>query len=446
MLGVQWSFDFMAKKRKSTRLPVEELIPLVLPSILEPELRGLYQLACKNSEPIWHKLNLGEAKTPEKKVIDEFISLTYKGMREAQKIIVSSVLSSDQDDYISKARNFAYIGIADAIAWQLFRSQLAYAKRFFMCQNPPSLRESNIESVLIAVEQCHSNEPDSIALISDLTSFIQVGDIYHVTKDYRVIVYEVKSGGVNLQIMNLLENMPSLQDPKDVPILFPDRTIHFQKQIQRVIKQKRRMQELQKTLIHDEGVDVSTNQNVKIHEPEYNIGSWYESIEELSKNCDDKGYALDVIQDCLYIGCYKTGAFQVPGQLAFEAWFSGMGGTPDCPRTSLINCMSDPLGLPIYNLPISDELKFDLLFGRKHISLAIHIPKLMKICEGMGIPIKLASTKETARIIQKQKHIWIFNGQAVSFGTGYLGEGFSLRVFYHGEKPLETLIAFAQSL
>ncbi|HGY4376384.1 TPA: hypothetical protein ACX131_003872 [Citrobacter freundii] len=436
----------MADKKVNFSVSIKELTPRVLPVILEPELRELYQLACKNSEPLWHKLKLNEDKKPEKKLVDEFISLTHKGMRDAQERIVGSVLSDDVDDYITKARKFAYIGIADAIAWQLLRSELAYAKRFFMCQKPPSLRESNIDSVLIAVEQCHNTEPDSIALISDLTSFIQVGDIYHVTKDLRVNVCEVKSGSVNLQIMKLLENTPNLKEPQDVPLLCPDETVPFQKQVQRVIKQKRRMQELQKTLINDEGVDASTGKSVKIHEPEYSIGTWYESLEKLREDCEGRGFALDVIQDCLYVGCYKSGAFEVPGQLAFEAWFSEMGGTQDCPRTSLVNCMSEPLGLPIYNLPISDELKFDLLFGRKHVSLAIHMPNLIKICEDIGIPIKLASPKETARIKQRHKHIWVFNGQAIILGEGesYLGEGFSLRVFYHGEKPLETLIAFAQ--
>ncbi|MBF4291515.1 hypothetical protein EAY50_26065, partial [Vibrio anguillarum] len=147
---------------------------------------------------------------------------------------------------------------------------------------------------------------------------------------------------------------------------------------------------LQETLANDEGIDTLTGKSVKILDLPLDVGTWYSSIVDLSRQCELKGYAIDVIQDCLYVGCYETGRFKAPGQLAFEGWFSGMGATPDCPRTSLVNCMMDPLGLPIYNLPIPDELKFDLLFGRKHISLGIHMQKLIEICIDIGVPIRLA--------------------------------------------------------
>lgn len=259
----------------------------------------------------------------------------------------------------------------------------------------------------------------------------------------------MKEGKVNKQIAKILAEMPTLVDDSDVPNHFADKPASFQKQVQRTLRQKQRMQSLQETLSNDEGIDASTGISVKILDSPTNVGTWYSSIVDLSKQCDSKGYAIDVIQDCLYIGCYDTSRFKTPGQLVFEGWFSGMGATPDCPRTSLVNCMMDPLGLPIYNLPIPDELKFDLLFGRKHISLGIHMQKLIEICISIGIPIRLADIKETARLKQKNKYLWKYNGQAIVFGEvteqSCLGEGFALRVFYHGKKPVDTMIAFTSA-
>ncbi|HIF9291755.1 TPA: hypothetical protein ACX6Q0_003811, partial [Photobacterium damselae] len=426
--------------------PLELLTPSILPAILEPDLQELYKLACQNSESVWPKFKTENGQKPSKDVIDEFISLTHQGMRIAQQKMVNKLLFSiEENDDVSHARLFAYRGIADAIGWQLFKNELGYVKQFFMAQQPPTLREANIESVLSVVQQCHEQDPDSIALISDLTTFIQVGDIYHVKKDGSTKIYEVKEGKTNKQILDILKGIPTLIADSDVPNQFADKPVNFQKQVQRIIRQKQRMKSLRETLLNDEGVDTSTGLSVKILDLPAEIGTWYSSIVDLSKQCELRGYAIDVIQDCLYIGCYETGRYKVPGQLAFEGWFAGIGATPDCPRTSLVNCMMDPLGLPIYNLPIPDELKFDLLFGRKHISLGIHMQKLIEICIDIGLSIRLADKKETARIKQKNKYIWSYNGQAIVFGEGsdqsYLGEGFALRVFFHGEKPVDTMLA-----
>ena len=291
-------------------------------------------------------------------------------MRIAQEKIVNKILSLEQDEEFSKARRLAYRGIADAIGWQLFKSELAYVKRYFMAQKRPALHESNIESVLLAVKQCHEQYPDSIALISDLTSFIQSGDIYHAKRNGGIGLYKVKEGKTNQDVLAILENTPALVDYIDVPKLFANKPDGFQKQVQRTLRQKHRMNALSDTLRNDEGIDAYSGLPVKIHDLPINVGTWYESLLRVSEECKSKGYGLDVIQYCFYIGCYQTAKYKAPRQLAFEVWFSEMGGTAGCPRTSLINCMLDPLGLPIYTLPIPDELKFDLLFGTKHVSSA----------------------------------------------------------------------------
>lgn len=434
----------MRNKKRKKEDPLEKLTPNILPSILENELQELYKLACNNSESVWPKFRTKDGKKPSKDVIDEFIDLTHQGMRIAQDKMINKLLLPMNDD-VSHARRFAYMGIADAIGWQLFKNELAYVKRFFMGQRPPTLQETNIEPVLHIVELCHAKFPDSIALISDLTTFIQVGDIYHVQKNGNSNIYEVKEGKVNKQILQILTEIPTLVDDKDVPNQLADKPPSFQKQVQRALRQKKRMNSLRETLENEEGIDALTGESVKILDLPVDVGTWYSSIVDLSKQCELKGYAIDVIQDCLYIGCYETSRLKVPGQFVFEGWFSSMGATLDCPRTSLVNCMQDPLGLPIYNLPIPDKLKFDLLFGRKHISLGIHMKKLIEICIDIGISIRLANKKETARLKQKNKYIWKYDGQAIVFGEGAdqscLGEGFTLRVFYHGERPLDTMIA-----
>ena len=72
--------------------------------------------------------------------------------------------------------------------------------------------------------------------------------------------------------------------------------------------------------------------------------------------------------------------------------------------------------------------------------------KLIEICISIGIPIRLADIKETARLKHKNKYLWKYNGQAIVFGEvteqSCLSEGVALRIFYHGERPIDTMIAF----
>ncbi|MAF74849.1 hypothetical protein WE348_08915 [Alteromonas macleodii] len=439
----------MPKKKKKRIEPLSLLRPMVLPAELEPELRKLYQLACKNSQPVWSKFQSNGDKPPSQDIINEFMKLTHGGMRQAQTLILQRLLETSAPERVGEVRTYAYRGISDAIGWQLFKNELAYVKRFFMAQRPPNLERSNIESVIWATEQAHQQHPDSIALLSDLTSFIQVGDIYHAKADGSIGIYEVKEGKTNRKILDILENTPALVNPESIPDLFDDKSESFQKQVQRTLRQKQRMNALKETLGNDEGVDAQTGLKVKIHTLPAWVGTWFNTAVHLGEACEPKGYAIDVIQDCLFIGCYKTGKFKVPGQLAFEGWFKAEGGTDGCPRTSLINCMQDPLGLTIYNLPLPDALKFDLLFGRKHIAMAIHMQRLLEICNEKGMKVRFGNRKETARLKQRNKHLWVYNGQAIIFERNgqqmCLGEGFALRVFYHGENPVDALRAITMT-
>ena len=63
--------------------------------------------------------------------------------------------------------------------------------------------------------------------------------------------------------------------------------------------------------------------------------------------------------------------------------------------------------------------------------------------------VRFGNRKETARLKQRNKHLWVYNGQAIIFERNgqqmCLGEGFALRVFYHGENPVDALRAITMT-
>lgn len=434
----------MSKKRiKYT--PIDKLTPWALPDQLEDELRKLYSLACQNSKPLWDALGANGAEITQE-VRHEFISLVHLGMRQAQHFMLHNLLN-DQDNKLHDVRVFAYRGIADSMAWQLLMKELAYAKRFFQAVQPPKLDSSNIQSVIAVTEKLHEEEPDSIALISDLTSFIQVGDIIHMSHKYKMKVYEVKEGEVNQQILETLKKLTVDPDERLYEQLVGSQSTSFKKQFERTLRQKARMQTVQDTLKNDKGVDFSSGLEIKIVTAPFSVGTWYPALIEAYEQCKSRGWGIAVDQGCLFLGCYDSKSLKLPGQIVFEGWFSGMGATEDCPRTSLVNSMLDPLALPIYSLPLPDELKFDLLFGRKHVAMGISVQRLIAECKKFGVVIDSASQKTTTQLAQKNNFFWKYNGRALILSTKNkqitLGEGFALRVFFHGESPVDAMMAMA---
>lgn len=440
----------MPKKRKKKLSPIEKLTPSVLPSVLEFELRQLYELACQNSKPLWPRIDPYQEELPDESLIEDFFRLTHLGMRKAQESMLDRLLCQDESDELSSVRYFAYRGVADAIAWQLLGSELAYAKRFFMAKPSPSLYESNIQSVISAAEKLHSTYSDSIALITDLTSFIQVGDILLRQPNKGISIYEVKEGKVNQEILGLLNQGQSAEEQFSSNEVLKSKPEKFRKQFERALRQKMRMENVSETLLKDEGTDAATGRHVVLPTPSSYIGSWYPKLLEAYDRCMERGWGIALVQDCFYIGCYEAGKFSRPGQMAFEVWFSSQAATEDCPRMSLIACMTDPIALPIYSLPIPDEFKFDLLFGRKHVSLGLNVPELVRLAQLHGINVRFASKKETTQALQRNGNfLWRYQGKAIYILKNgdkiFLGEGFTLRVFFHGEKPIDTLRAFSCS-
>ena len=118
----------MSKKRVKIA-PIDKLTPKRLPPSLEDELRELYLLACQNSKPLWKELK-SHQETLSQELKNKFVSLVHSGMRQAQESMLRSLLDNQVDE-LYEYREFAYRGIANSIAWQLLKNELALRKEIF---------------------------------------------------------------------------------------------------------------------------------------------------------------------------------------------------------------------------------------------------------------------------------------------------------------------------
>lgn len=433
----------MAKRshrRRSNYSPEKTLMLTTLDPALEDVARDLYEKACCGSRHCWPDLQSASSLKDNPELRKRFFSSAHKGMRSAQSYIVQQI---QRGSPLTPSEELLYRGIADSIAWQLLGCQLCYARRLYKEHRQPDLRNSNFESLVGAVEALSKNDNDIIALISDLTSFVQVGDILSFSPTYGLSIHEVKEGKVNQKIGQFLEFYAESGCDRALRYFVESEGPHTVKQMGRMIRQVERMQHVVQVMKSGSGVDPDTAQTVRIPEEYIHIDEWNDELANIIQKSDDNGWALDVIDDCLFVACYSSGPMLPASHLAFNTWFDGCGGDASSPRARLLDGMQAPLALPVFSRAIPDESKFDLLFGRKNICMGINVDSLMEKCRTSGLTIRFGSNRETSKTEQAGVKPFRHNGKSLFVGDGnkemMLMGGIFMRVLFHCQKPISTI-------
>lgn len=436
------------KKHKKVKYDlVQTLSHHAFPSEYEDLTRSLYSKACQGSRHLWKKITNIDVLRSDEELREQFYSSANQGMMSAQDDIVAIVLSGEEIDF---SKELIIRGIADAIAWQLLGNQLAYARRFFKSIAQPDLYNSNFKSVVLAAEESLKNKPNTVSLISDLTSFIQVGDLLECDPKKGLTIVEVKEGAMNAKIGDLMHFYMQSQCDQALHYFAQQEGEQAIKQLQRMSRQVNRMSYVSSVINTGNGVDPDTNEQVKIPEPFFPIETWDDQLTNTLKQAHDKGWAIEVIDNCLFLGVYASDHMRIGGHIIFNHWFDNEGGTPECPRSRLIDCMRTPLALPIFSRDIPDDYKFDVLFGRKHVCMGICVETLLEECKKIGYSVRFATNKEQGLLDKTGKRPYKHKGKSVFIGDGVkevvLMDGIFLRIMFHGQTPMSVIKTMIENI
>ncbi|WP_460155006.1 hypothetical protein [Pseudomonas sp. S1_F04] len=430
------------KKTKSKYDPYHTLHPQALDGNLEEVASRLYELSLHGSKPLWKKIKNSENLKQDTELRKQFLAASHAGMREAQSLIISQILSTPD---LNPSQSALFRSIADSMAWQLVGNQLCYARRFYKGHKPVDLKHSNFGSVVIAAEHLHNQDPGSFSLISDTTSFIQVGDLITISSTGNFTVAEVKEGRKNHEIMNFMHSLMKSECPH---LFYHFAQTHGEsgiKQLERMFRQAERMGHVTQVMTKGNSQDPDTNHKIFIPDETIYLDDWNHELNSALAESDLNGWSLKIVDDCLFIGVYSEAAMKGFGHVAFNLWFDNFEGTPNCPRARLLDCLTHPLAPPIFNWSISDKHKFDILFGRKNVCLALNINALINQLINTGLRVREASNKEASQMDQKGMPPYRHNGKAIFIGNGQreipLMDGVFLRILFHSQRPIETIQA-----
>jgi hypothetical protein len=167
-------------------------------ALFEQTARRIYRLAYKHGAT--YTLLLVDRKASR----ESFLRACHNGFAKAQELIVVELITVQEiqknlnDDLKSARRKRDQTAItklekeisienfkehilrklADSIAWHIIGGQKYIARSLCLREsNRPNLKSSNLSSVIDVVNSHNKENSLNFALLSDITSFVQIGDI-----------------------------------------------------------------------------------------------------------------------------------------------------------------------------------------------------------------------------------------------------------------------------
>jgi hypothetical protein len=429
---------------KKTRPEQHTFSIKAFPSSLEDETRILHELVLCGAEPLLRSWENQAEMLNHAASRHAFFCAAHQGFHKAQNHIVEAV--TNPTNPVPDVTLAMYRKIMDCVAWQMLEMQLYAARRLYQNQRPPSLKHSNFHSVKAAAEFETTPDYAKFALISDLTSFVQVGDLLTYDANAGLAVVEVKEGGKNKKLIEFAQFFAESKCERALHHFFKQEGEKTIDQLGRMLRQSARMGHFVELLKTGNSWDPDLDVDVRVPNDPVPLKSYDDHIVEVVEQSKERGWAIALVDDCFFIGAYRD-KMRIPGKEIFRIWFEGCGGKPGFPRDNLISCMQVPLALPVFCRGIPKEHMFDILFGRVVVYLGINMDKFIDLCCANGLEARWSSRKEAAKLHQqarhKTHHPWTFENQALLVGSkdnlGPISDGLFVRMLFHGTTPLSAV-------
>ena len=380
----------------------------------------------------------------DENIQEKFIEKVHEGFKKSQNLLVQEVLvnqellrqkkeelketrrkrETEKTENISieievlEQRLSTFSHIADGIAWQLISGEIHIARRFHIGENSSKfLDSSNIEHAKKVVDEINKS-PLDFALISDLTSFVQIGDVLIKNKNL-VGIMELKEGKVNDQIKDFFDELKQNDTAVTEDLInnkFDEKTAKQAKRMQRQILRAERATEVMNT---DAGIDPVSETPIKISTPAIKTEGYQEEFMKLNNILETKIWAYTVVENCLHIGMYRDKGIAMAGFAIEEILKKETENFIIIDWLSITNNLSQP----IFAKPFPPDFIVDVLTGKIKIIMGLNLDKLIEFFNILGIKTRWLTKKETAKAKQKEvrKGMVVVNNRAISMTLPYLG-------------------------
>lgn len=333
---------------------------------------------------------------------------------------------------------------ADFLAWLVFRNEWHKIRRFYSGERTrPSLLESNLQSVLASVEHFHSLDDLNFALITDLTSFIDIGDLIVMTAD-KVLFIECKSGQVQQHIFEFIEEL--LTDDFDpAKVDYTNKNNKFFDQLERTLRQQERNSHAVKFFNTEEGIDPFSKKEIKLTISTAKPVYYHEILEKVANESFEDDSAYNSVEDIIHIAAYRESKLG-PSKFIFDTMLKN-----ELENYIIIDYMQlvyAPLKEPLLFKSIGKETIFDLMFNRLYIFLALDLDKLIELFNKKGVKARWLTEKETNKYLsQGPPKPFVYNKRGIQISTNghtlVLGTTFTVNLLLDNMTPSALVNRYA---
>jgi hypothetical protein len=312
--------------------------------------------------------------------------------------------------------------------------------------------------------QLNNAHPQHFWLVTNLTTYIAVGDLlvrYYTEQAFKWDIIELKVGEINEYLLSLLnsENPPNQE-------MVAALDSHTAKQLERMIKQKDRTNEILNFINKGKGTDIKTGMPIILDDKEIAWKHYDKELRETIEGAKKKQVALCVIDNCLTVFA-STLSDKETFHLLYHIVYGGRGctfednwqsdGRHDIRKMNkllnhyyvkdlILHNMNAASYTPFYSLPIVDVLS-DLLFNKMRILLYLDIYEYLKLFHQCGFKIETFSKRETIYVKKKEANIPLINEKGIKLISSNgksigLGKGTLCRIFFDIVKPSSTIQTF----
>ena len=362
-----------------------------------------------------------EAKIPELRSLYREEVRRYKKDRKTPipRYSKGGLLYSDQLFKIAALKE-----IANSIAWQILGNDGTKVRALIQGVSPGPLQKENLKSVLMTASKLTSQGRASFALITDITSCIQVGDLLIRLPSGQFGLCELKEGVVNDQIEFLLNMPPQDQTTADRFQRLANRYGNpFIKQFERVLKQKQRMKRAVDYINNSVGIDIQYKRP-KITDVKPRLTVTYEKeVDGLLRAAKKHGEKYLVVDECLVIGAFDNRKLKRSNDVCkmdfqHQAWHMFFEDWSECPYGKKYDEQKAvkhfeymllpiwktkdkvhfPTHRPIFIAGLAEEFIFDILFDRMSLYFYFSPQRFVALCKKKEIDAVWITGKEYRKI------------------------------------------------
>jgi hypothetical protein len=356
--------------------------------------------------------------------------------------------------------------INDAIVWSLVREQDHVIRTVCHRKDRLRLTDANPTAIRNLLDQINA-DPQSIAIWSDATSCVDVGDV--VCRSFSGGLngfFEAKSGTMNDKIFELLEVKGGVEDKISAISDFADKYgPKAVKQLERFVKQRQKYNQVMDIIDHDRGYHPRHEAEVIIQETETQLKSYDEEL-QLIIDASTQGPVTKCIDRCLWIFVNRDNSKSPEDKiLDFERelsaaspstlqWYKAHFGSDEPFRIALLeDNLTCPEAIPLFLRHLEPETIREVLIGDLMYSVFLFVDwcELGRIITEFGAELTWSSRKRGRAQQSKPrlKRSLTFGERIprVQLGKRYW-EGFSkiYRVLYEGITPSSIAAQYVEAL